>query len=190
MAHYVLAGGRSRRFGSDKARHAIDGVPMVVRVAEAFAGRASRTVVVAQREGAYADLGLKTIADGVADRGPVAGLAAALGHALAAPAGGGSAGWLLLTNADLRWPRASVLDRLVAAAGSTSVAAVYGDGKRYLPFPGLYRVAAGSRADAERVLEGPRSSMQALLRGWGERVAVAAVDGDDRGLRDLDTPAG
>ncbi len=54
---YILAGGKSRRFGSDKARAEAKGVAVIVRVAEALASIAGTVTVVADRAGRYDDLG-------------------------------------------------------------------------------------------------------------------------------------
>ncbi len=49
---YVLAGGRSSRFGSDKALWAVDGVPMTLRVARALLGAGLDVrIVVRERRG-------------------------------------------------------------------------------------------------------------------------------------------
>lgn len=77
---YIVAGGRSRRFGADKARALVDGVPMIRRVADVLAGIAQTTTVVARGADAYQDLGFTTIADAIADRGPAGGIMTALGH--------------------------------------------------------------------------------------------------------------
>jgi molybdopterin-guanine dinucleotide biosynthesis protein A len=73
----VLAGGRSSRFGSDKAAALVDGKPMLDRVIEALAPQVD-AVVVCGRMGA----GYEGIPDRpAADLGPLGGLNAALHHA-------------------------------------------------------------------------------------------------------------
>ncbi|MEM6458213.1 MAG: molybdenum cofactor guanylyltransferase [Planctomycetota bacterium] len=191
LPHYVLAGGRSRRFGSDKARHRIDGVPMVVRVAEAFAEHALSTTAIAREANAYADLGLPTVADDLPNAGPLAGLATALRHANEShtSGGGGGGGWLLLSSCDLRRPDAATLTPLARALEQHDAAwaAVYRRDGRFEPFPGLYHASiAGAVRDT---LASPRRSFQALLSGAGERVATAAWPAGD-GPLDLDRRPG
>ena len=77
---YILAGGQSRRYGTDKARADRDGQPMIVRVAEQARPLASRVLVVADVPAKYDDLGLATITDDQPHRGPLGGLVAALRH--------------------------------------------------------------------------------------------------------------
>ena len=77
---YILAGGRSRRFGSDKARADVGGRAMIVRVADA-APAPVPVWAVADVAGKYDDLGVATLADAEPGRGPLGGLAAALAHA-------------------------------------------------------------------------------------------------------------
>ena len=55
---YILAGGRSRRFGRDKARATTGGAALVVRLAELLTPVAQSITVIAGRPGAYDDLGL------------------------------------------------------------------------------------------------------------------------------------
>lgn len=88
---YILAGGASSRFGSDKARAVLDGQPLIVRIASGF----SRVTVVADAADKYADLGLRTIADRLEGTGPMGGLQAAL-HDLP-----DRDEWLLLLSCDL-----------------------------------------------------------------------------------------
>ncbi|MEM9882124.1 MAG: molybdenum cofactor guanylyltransferase [Planctomycetota bacterium] len=189
LPHYVLAGGRSRRFGSDKARHRIDGVPMVVRVAEAFAEHASSTTIIAREANAYADLGLPTVADDLPDAGPLAGLATALRLSNELNTSGGGGGWLLLTSCDLRRPDAATLTPLTNALEQHDAAwaAVYRRDGRFEPFPGLYHASlAGAVRDT---LASPRRSFQALLGGVADRVAdrvAAAAWPADGGPLDLD----
>ena len=78
---YILAGGRSSRFGSDKARAVLDGEPLIKRVARMAMPIAESTTIVADRTGKYDDLGLRSIADDPPHLGPLGGLAAALGIA-------------------------------------------------------------------------------------------------------------
>ena len=82
----ILCGGRSRRFGKDKALLTIDGVPMVQRMA----GRISQVVdgiVIAARDSAQCESlaavsaipdGAEVVCDQVSGYGPVAGILAGL----------------------------------------------------------------------------------------------------------------
>ena len=73
----VLAGGRSSRFGSDKALAELQGRTLMARAVDAMAQMADRVVVVG-REAAPAP----TLPDWPqADMGPLGGIAAALRHA-------------------------------------------------------------------------------------------------------------
>ncbi|RMF73958.1 MAG: molybdenum cofactor guanylyltransferase [Acidobacteria bacterium] len=82
---YVLAGGRSSRFGTDKARAVVGGLPLVARVALRIAPRVDGVTVVADRADKFADLGLRTIADPIPGLGPIGGLLGALEDAPRGP---------------------------------------------------------------------------------------------------------
>ena len=73
----VLAGGRSSRFGSDKAQAKLDGVTLLDRSTQALGTMCDTVVVVG-----HGDEGIATIADWpCAGMGPLSGIAAALRHA-------------------------------------------------------------------------------------------------------------
>ena len=73
----ILAGGRSRRFGSDKARALLDGRALIDHVASALAPHVDRVIVCG---GAHA--GLPTVPDRPEpDLGPLGGINAALRYA-------------------------------------------------------------------------------------------------------------
>jgi len=79
---YILAGGRSSRFGSDKARATVNNIPLVVRLHKIISAQVSSQVfVVANAVDAYSDLGLTTLGDAIPELGPVSGIATALEHA-------------------------------------------------------------------------------------------------------------
>src|SRR4051812_40718043 len=75
---YILAGGKSERFGSDKARAVLEGKPLVVRVAESLMPIASSVTVVAREDDQYGDLELRTVGDLQPGLGPMGGLLTAL----------------------------------------------------------------------------------------------------------------
>ena len=148
---YILAGGRSQRFGSDKARALADGRPLIARLADAVRGAvAADPVVVARRAGGYGDLGLRTIGDVEPDLGPMGGLRTAL-----ADAGGDGPGWVLLLSCDLVAFQPGWVERLSAGV-EPGVQAVAFRGERVEPLCALYHtsclpavlaaIAAGDRA--------------------------------------------
>lgn len=130
---YILAGGRSRRFGTDKARVCLGGQPLVNRVAECLTPAASSVRVVGREAGQYDDLGLVTIADREADLGPLGGVEAALSDRLRREGPG------LVAFAPCDWlsPTASWIEMLVAAARDASGAAFVDPEGKWQPLPGV-----------------------------------------------------
>ncbi len=133
---YILAGGRSSRFGSDKARAEIDGVPLVRRIADVLAPVTPTVTVVADRPDKYADLGLRTVVDQQPGLGPLGGLAAAVGDLTTR----GDA-WLLLTCCDLLVARPAWVHELARHAAPPAQAVAF-RGDRWDPLFALYHTSA------------------------------------------------
>lgn len=91
---YILAGGKSSRFGSDKAMALLDGKPLILRLAKSIEPLAASMTVIAESPDKYASLGLRTIADRTPGCGPLAGLESALCDCTHST-------WLLLLSCDL-----------------------------------------------------------------------------------------
>ncbi len=93
---YILAGGQSSRFGSDKALVKIDGKPLLLRLHAALTGLGHAVQVIADREDRYAAMGLTCLLDAQPQSGPLAGLMSAVRHRRSLL----GEGWLLLANCD------------------------------------------------------------------------------------------
>ncbi len=89
---YVLVGGRSSRFGSDKALHPVRGRPMAVVVASALREHVTGVTLVGDTV-AYAGLGFPIIPDAAEGTGPLGGIVAALQHSRSA--------WCLVAACDM-----------------------------------------------------------------------------------------
>lgn len=76
-AGFVLVGGHSRRLGRDKTLLPLGGQPLALRTVERLRAVVEELVLVGSPQ-RYAHLGLPVLADRVADRGPLAGIVAAL----------------------------------------------------------------------------------------------------------------
>ncbi len=151
---YILAGGRSARFGSDKARAVFGGRPLIQHVAHMLGSVASSITVVADRWGKYTDLGLRTISDINPGCGPLAGLQTALQDL--------PKGWfrLLLCPCDAVEIRPAWLGRLLAVV-NTDCDAVAFRADYWQPMPALY-VRSSLPTIAEQLQTDDRS-MQRLL---------------------------
>jgi len=150
---YILAGGGSRRFGSDKARALHNGVPLLVGVATALEPIADATTVIAARDGVYEDLGLRTIGDVIARKGPLGGL-----HTAIADRGGD--GWLFLCACD--WVGLQTVWARVLMNARTRGAHVVAYGtERYDPLFALYHTSI--RPAVSQALGAGRLAMQDLL---------------------------
>lgn len=172
---YLLAGGRSRRFGSDKARAEVAGTPLIVRLARQLQPLTSSVIVVASQADQYADLGLTTIADIHPGRGPLAGLHTALHHV--------DQPWLLLCSCDLLVCRPHWLNTLAAARTSTTRAVAFRD-QHWHPFPGLYHHALAEEVTRRLMADDLR--MQHLLDA---EARPAALPVDWPAVSQANTPA-
>ena len=156
---YILAGGQSSRFGSDKARALVDGVPLIARIAAALRPVTRSVTVVSDVAGKYADLGLETIADAQPGLGPMGGLHTALTHLP------GAADWLLLVSCDLVVLERAWIDALLAARTPEARAVAFMEVQGWQPLLALYHRAIAVEVD-EHIARGQRS-MRKLLDSVG-----------------------
>jgi molybdopterin-guanine dinucleotide biosynthesis protein A len=76
----IIAGGKSKRMGQDKAWIELDGEPLITRVANVLAEVADEVIVVAN-EPRYASLGLRVVKDRYPEGGALGGIATGVGAA-------------------------------------------------------------------------------------------------------------
>jgi FdhD protein len=181
----VLAGGASRRFGSDKRRATLDGVPLLRRAVDAVAAVADEVLVAVAPDRPVPDdvrlpPGVRVVVDEPGHEGPLAGLAAGLAAARheVVVVLGGDHGWAdTATLAGLR-------DALAGGAGAPQ-AAVLEVGGRTQPLAAAYRRDVLATVRARLAAGDPRAV--ALL----DHLDVTALDtpGADRTARDVDVPA-
>jgi molybdopterin-guanine dinucleotide biosynthesis protein A len=173
----ILAGGRSRRFGSDKALAERDGVPLVVGVHAALAPHTAEVLIATGPAPRRYPVPARVVCDGVPDGGPLAGLAAGL-EAARTP-------WVLAAACDLAGLTADALRPLLAAADDgapDAVVALDGEGRRQ-PVCTLYRRAPVLPLTTAH-LAARRLALHALL----DRLAVQEVPLDPAALRNVNAP--
>ena len=77
----VLAGGQSRRMGTNKALMEVDGKPMIRLIADSLKEVCNDVMIVGGNKDAYATFGFPWYPDDVPDRGPLGGIYTALTRA-------------------------------------------------------------------------------------------------------------
>lgn len=172
----VLMGGRSSRFGTDKALADAGGRPLGLRVADALRrGGADPVVAVGGRAGGR--LGLVTVPDRTADQGPLAALASILLWA--------RTGLVVVAPCDLPLLAGDHVAALVAAAGTeprrAGVAVAGADGR---PQPSLACWPAAVGPLIQRLVDGGH-------RAWRDALTVVSwspVKLPSEALADADTP--
>jgi len=118
---YVLAGGRARRFGRDKALEPVDGQPMLERVVDLLRPALGETTLVVDREDKYTVADMRQIIDDPGGIGPIGGLSAALSDRHARH----GEGWLFLASCDLVRPQAAWVTPLAEACTPEADAVAY-----------------------------------------------------------------
>lgn len=106
----IVAGGKARRFGGRvKPLVEVDGEAIIDRQLRVLRSRFADIVIAANDPQPFAHLGLPVIPDEAAGQGPLAGVAAALGHA--------HADYVLAVAGDMPYLDARAVDALVERAG-------------------------------------------------------------------------
>lgn len=178
---YILCGGESSRFGTDKARYPIGALPMWQHVAEAIAPSVAEVVLVVRET--WADTGLRQITDRNPERGPLVGIEAAITDAKARQRDA------LVVACDLlgigpAWP-----GELVCAIGAAHAAAFH-DGRWQSVFSlwrpeSLDAVRAAIAADERAVWKilDRIGTRVAVPTGWGAMVVANTRDAADAFVR-------
>ncbi len=131
MGCYVLAGGRSRRLGQDKARAMIGEKTTVLEaVLRPLDGVFSSFTVVAESAGKFDDLGLRTIADDRPGLGPLGGILRAVKDA--------SQGYFFVVSCDRIGLQARWVERLSSRLSSRPPAICFCSGGQIEPLFGFY----------------------------------------------------
>jgi molybdenum cofactor guanylyltransferase len=121
VAGYVVAGGRSTRFGQDKARVDLGGKTMLARMTGLVVEAVGSVSVVADRESRYADLDVWVVQDLWPGEGPLGGIVTAL---LATRERGGGRDWNLVTSCDMPFLTREWLAYLIERALSSAAPVV------------------------------------------------------------------
>jgi len=172
----ALAGGRSARFGSDKALATFRGAPLLASVLRGLRGEFAEVLVVAKSAGPYAGLGARVVLDRSELYTPLSGLEAGLAAA--------SSEVVFCCAADMPFAAdGALLDALFAAlAGHDAAVPVHGGARQ--PLCALYRrepCLAAATALLARSAVGPKRLL--------ETVRTAFVDwSEERPFLDADTP--
>lgn len=168
----VLAGGRGRRFGDDKLRVTVGGVPLLRRAVERLAPACAEVIVVAdpaRRVGPRVRALARVVRDELPGAGPLGGLATGLRQA--------RTGAAFVVAADMPFVRPEAA-RLLARAldGHDAVVPLFGGRAQVLH--AVYARRVGELAD--QALRDGESSIVALLR------RLDVVDVPEEALRALD----
>jgi molybdopterin-guanine dinucleotide biosynthesis protein A len=178
-AGVVLAGGRSRRIGTDKARLPFGDTTLLRHVVRRVAAACAPVCVVASSSDAYPKLGVPVVTDRVPGRGPLEGLAVGLRHVPTPCAA--------VVACDLPFVNPALLRGLVTRLGTADAAVPYTD--RPQPLCAVYRREVFHLA-ATLAEEG--ASLQELLRRLRVRFlgpeALRAWDPDLASFWNVNTP--
>ena len=172
VAGVVLAGGGSRRMGTDKALLDVGGRPLLAHVAARLAPQVGALALNANGNPArFADFDLPVIADG-GYAGPLAGILTAMRWAAQA-----NADHVVSLPVDTPFVPADLAARLLAALGTAEIAIARSRGRTH-PTVGLWRTSLGG--DLDTWLAGTDDlAVRAFLAG--RQVAMADFPDDAGG---------
>lgn len=176
MAGAILAGGSSRRFGTDKALAPTPHGPLALVVVRALRGAALDPVVlVGAAPEVSGELGVPSIPDRLPGEGPLAGLGTALGWA-------SGVNRLVVVPCDLPGLVPAAIRSLVDAGDNETPVIARLDGRPH-PIIGCWPTSLAGPLNA--VLRAGERRMRAIL----DLMPYVAVDLDQRWIADADDPS-
>jgi len=176
LSGIVLAGGQSRRMGTNKALVEVDGVPMIQRVLHALAACCADVLVVTKDPEAYAHLGVRVVADEQRIQTPLVGVCSGL-RATATP-------WAFVAACDLPFLSPEAVRLLAGLAEGFDAAVPHVDG-RWHPLHAVYAAAALPALEG-RLASGVRRMITALEVLRVRPVSAGELARADSTLRTLD----
>ena len=179
----IMAGGDSRRMGSDKASLVLGEQTLLQRVAEVMQTVFPRVVVSVRAP--RADVALPQVCDTYRDIGPLAGLCAGLEHAAQ-----NGVPWIFAVATDMPFVRPALIEQLANYRSGVDAVVPLVDGHPQ-PLAAFYSIDALPAVRALATGEGKRSLRAALERLQVAYVHAADLIAADPGLGsfvDLDTP--
>jgi len=162
---YLLVGGKSSRFGDNKATVEVFGEPLLARLTRQMRANGLSVTLVAQNREDYRAFGIRTIVDLEPNAGPLAGVIAGLRDSRAA-----GREWSIITSCDMLDWHPEWLERLSSESQKPGslLDAVFLGVDLFSPFPGSYRqnvceVAEDSWRLGNRSLRGLHSALEDRL---------------------------
>ena len=163
----ILAGGRSRRFGSDKAMAQLGGVSMLVRAIDTVREFDDEPVIITRPDADYHFKGCRVERDLIPGCGPLGGLYTAFKLFRESV--------LLVLTCDMPIVSASLLRRLLSEYDAHSESVHFeGIGGQTEPFPGLYHSSLLLRA--EELLKSKQYSVRNFISSCGH---IKILDGEE-----------
>lgn len=181
----VLAGGKSSRFGSDKAAATLDGVTFLERVVAACASVCADVIVVlapGQAPPAIPDVSVTVAHDPVAHEGPLAGLISGLARV--------TTGWALVCSCDAPLLRPALIELLSQPRGPDIEAVLVEVQGRIQPFPSLVAASAlpAIQQDFDNGERRIARSLERLRHTVIPEQVLRAVDPALLSFRNINTP--
>ena len=155
----ILAGGRSSRFGANKALALLHGKPLIQHVAETLAGVFSDCLLVTNTPEDYRFLNLPMTGDRYRDMGPLAGIHAALCHV--------ATQWIFVVGCDMPAVTPGLIGFLCSFRGTSYDAVIPWPDSGPEPLCGLYHHNTLSMID--RFIADGKSRVKELLENLDVR---------------------
>ncbi len=176
---FILAGGASRRMGTDKSQLPLDGQTLIQRVAAALERVAGSVTVVGRSAGAPH---LQSIEDVYPQWGALGGVHAALANC--------KTEWAIVVACDMPYVTEELFARLASwRATFEAVAVIQADG-RPQPLCSLYRVIPCKEAAEKLIRSGERKPvilLQSVRTRWVDFAELKDLEGADRFFVNMNT---
>ncbi len=186
IAGIILAGGRSTRFGSDKAFALFRGEPLLQHAVDGLSSLADEILLVTSADTVLPEVGsirpLRLVIDEIPDSGPLAGIQAGLAAT--------TAGLAIVTGVDNPGISSDLLAWMRDRIGKYDAVAPVEQGRSHL-FPAVLRRAAALAASRRLLHQGERRSrllFDALETDLVDAELLRRLDPALLSLRNVNTP--